>query len=382
MNKKITLLTVLALSTFGVSFNKDSVVNAADIAQVTAGQSGIPAMDVVDISSHNGKLSVSDFQKMKSYGIRGVIVKLTEGNYYRNPYAESQVNNARTAGMRVSAYHYSVYGDGWAAQAEANYFADYARQLGFSDQDLLVNDLEDNSTKNGGVSGSSWMFNEQLKARGFQNRALYTYTSYWNTMRLNVPFISNDRIWMASYPYNPSSSDLWNKGYGMWQWTSNAKVPGINGTFDMSIDYAGMASEKKFVQKNIDGKWYLIDDSTGQKQVGLQYLEDSKKWVLYDRKTGEMLYGQQEDEGHWYYFDTWSGAMVYGRKQVSDGNGGTKWVLYDRENGQMLYGQQKDEGHWYYFDNWNGAMRYGLQFLKDYNNWYYYDMYDGTMQYG
>lgn len=52
-----------------------------------------PNMDFIDISSNNGLISVSDFMKMKSYGITGVVVKLTESTSYINPLAKSQITN-------------------------------------------------------------------------------------------------------------------------------------------------------------------------------------------------------------------------------------------------------------------------------------------------
>ncbi|WP_274598433.1 GH25 family lysozyme [Weissella confusa] len=58
-------------------------------------------MDVVDISSHQGNVTVGMFNTMKKYGVKMIIVKLSEGNYYRNPYAAEQIANARAAGLRV-----------------------------------------------------------------------------------------------------------------------------------------------------------------------------------------------------------------------------------------------------------------------------------------
>ena len=45
----------------------------------------------IDISSHNGIISVAEFNSLKQQGIQGVVVKLTEGTSYINPYASSQI---------------------------------------------------------------------------------------------------------------------------------------------------------------------------------------------------------------------------------------------------------------------------------------------------
>ncbi|MGX7274413.1 GH25 family lysozyme [Enterococcus haemoperoxidus] len=40
-------------------------------------------------------------------GIKGVVVKLTEGTTYKKTLAPSQVNIAKKAGLTVSTYHFS-----------------------------------------------------------------------------------------------------------------------------------------------------------------------------------------------------------------------------------------------------------------------------------
>lgn len=79
----------------------------AALPSVSASNTNTPSKSFIDISSHNGNISVANFQKMKGYGVTGVVVKLTEATSYTNPYAQSQINNAMAAGMKVSAYHYS-----------------------------------------------------------------------------------------------------------------------------------------------------------------------------------------------------------------------------------------------------------------------------------
>ena len=58
----------------------------------------------IDISSHNGVISVSEFLSLKSQGITGVVVKLTEGTSYTNPYASSQISNAQAAGFESFSF--------------------------------------------------------------------------------------------------------------------------------------------------------------------------------------------------------------------------------------------------------------------------------------
>ena len=45
-------------------------------------------------------------------------------------------------------------------------------------------------------------------------------------------------------------------------------------------------------QQNINGKWYLFDEQTGEMKTGFQYISSQKKKVYYSN-AGQMQYGQQ-----------------------------------------------------------------------------------------
>ena len=63
----------------------------------------------VDVSSHNGDISIGDYRTLANKGVGGVVVKLTEDTWYKNPNAENQIRNAQAAGLQVSTYHFSRY---------------------------------------------------------------------------------------------------------------------------------------------------------------------------------------------------------------------------------------------------------------------------------
>ena len=53
-------------------------------------------------SSHNGDISIGDYRTLANKGVGGVVVKLTEDTWYKNPNAENQIRNAQAAGLQVS----------------------------------------------------------------------------------------------------------------------------------------------------------------------------------------------------------------------------------------------------------------------------------------
>ena len=97
----------------------------------------------IDVSSHNGEISVDDYRALARQGVGGVVVKLTEDTWYNNPKAPSQVRNAQIAGLQVSTYHFSRYTTEEEARAEARFYIQAAQNLNLPKSTVMVNDFED-----------------------------------------------------------------------------------------------------------------------------------------------------------------------------------------------------------------------------------------------
>lgn len=212
------------------------------IPTVPVTNTNTPSKSFIDISSHNGNISVANFQKIKSYGITGVVVKLTEATSYINPYAQAQINNAKAAGLKVSAYHYSWFVNDAQAVAEANYFSAAARRFGLDNSTVMVNDIEEPQIAGkGNHTNNSKAFENQLKALGFGNVRHYIGLNWINSGRINATTLGNKNVWVAAYPYNLSTQNFYTQ-YGAWQWSSQLTFPGISGNFDINADYTGIFS--------------------------------------------------------------------------------------------------------------------------------------------
>ncbi|MGG5368372.1 GH25 family lysozyme [Enterococcus sp. DIV0240a] len=202
----------------------------------------MPRNDFVDVASWNGNLSVSDFQNLKAQGVKGAAVKLSEGIFYLNPYSKVQTENARAAGMQVSAYHYAHYKNETEARNEADYFAREAKALGFGKNDLLISDLEEYNIPNKTVN--TILFLDQLKKDGFTNLMVYTSGGWIDGKTIDVNAIGKNNIWAASYPYYPDNKQ-WYSEYAAWQWTSTKQFKNVYGNFDCSIDYTGKFTQNE-----------------------------------------------------------------------------------------------------------------------------------------
>ena len=200
----------------------------------------------IDISSHNGVISVSDYQRLKSQGITGVVVKLTEGTSYTNPYARAQVANAQAAGLRVSAYHYSHYETAAEARAEAQYFVRVAQSMGLSGSTTMVNDMEERSMLNSDLNANTQAWKDEMTRLGYSNNVYYTMASWLDTKggKLNTAKFGLSNLWVAHYLYaytyldqESAKSLLYYSNTAAWQYTSVS--PKLSHALDESIDYTG-----------------------------------------------------------------------------------------------------------------------------------------------
>lgn len=81
---------------------------------------------------------------MKSQGITGVVVKLTEGTSYTNPYARAQIANAQAAGLRsIKLIIILIMKQQQKQEQEAQYFVRVAQSMGLSGSTTMVNDMEE-----------------------------------------------------------------------------------------------------------------------------------------------------------------------------------------------------------------------------------------------
>lgn len=300
----------------------------------TVGDKSRPRQDFVDISSYQSGLSQNDFNTLKSRGVKGVVVKLTEGTYYTNPYASQQIRYAKNAGLKVSVYHFSHFQNKSQAQAEADFFAKTAKNLGLGTDTLMVNDIEASDTNNGYATQNSVYFALRLiNTHNFDAVIHYGYQNWFDSGVLNKSTLGSDSIWEASYPYSPSANNLWFKGSAeAWQFTSTMKMPsGSNytGYLDGNIDYTGrftQASKPKAVETN---KYFSMNEK-GHNMFANTALTEVKQ-------STSDVYGKTFHAERYY---TINGVKYY---SLYDNDG--KWQGYASEK-DMTEAKNKGGIHW------------------------------------
>ena len=221
-------------------------------AHAPAGRStdvAVQPKSFVDVSSHNGDISIGDYRTLANKGVGGVVVKLTEDTWYKNPNAENQIRNAQAAGLQVSTYHFSRYTSEEAARAEARFYISAAQRLNLPKNTLMVNDFED-AKMQPNINRTTQAWADEMRKNGYTNLMFYTSASWLdeNNLRkkgpVNTAQFGLQNFWVAQYPspklsVNDAKSLRYNGKAGAWQFTSQAELLPGKHLFDHSVDYTG-----------------------------------------------------------------------------------------------------------------------------------------------
>ena len=244
-------VTASAHSTASEASNKAvskpaKLTNSSDVPSKTL---RVQPKTFIDVSSHNGDISVDDYRALARQGVGGVVVKLTEDTWYNNPKAPSQVRNAQIAGLQVSTYHFSRYTTEEEARAEARFYIEAAQRLNLPKSTVMVNDFEDsNMLPNINRNTQAWV--NEMRKHGYNNLMFYTSASWLdeNNLGYRGPVSTSqfgiENFWVAQYPSarltaTSAKNMRYNGKTGAWQFSATANLlPGKHG-FDQSVDYTG-----------------------------------------------------------------------------------------------------------------------------------------------
>lgn len=235
LQKKISLwsaLTASQASTIAKQANTISTLSDNYTSLSNTVQSIIDNNDVwvsgnkfIDTSSNNGSMSVSDFTTLYNSGVKGIIVKATEGTSYVNSLAASHLANANSAGIKaVGAYHFLKGTSTGTAQGQA--FLSEIQKLGLAKNAIVACDIEDSSLSSdlGTLNSMISDFYAVLTAAGYTNTCDYASASWFGSR-----FTSTAKYkWIAAISTNtkPSGADAW-----QYTWTYNG------GSLDCSYSY-------------------------------------------------------------------------------------------------------------------------------------------------
>lgn len=187
----------------------------------------------IDISHHQGEI---DYTKLKSQ-IDFAIVRTSYGFFNEDRMYKVNISGLENNGIPYGLYHYSYARNLDEAKIEVEGFLNIAKN--YNPTYPLIIDMEDADNwkaNNGNPSNEMYVriceyFCKRVEEAGYY--AMIYANKNWFETKLNDSRLDRFDKWLAQW----SSEPTYNKPFGIWQYTNNGQIDGINGRVDMNISY-------------------------------------------------------------------------------------------------------------------------------------------------
>ena len=225
----------------------------------------------IDVSKHNGHI---DFAKVKAAGIDFVIIRAGYGKSItqKDKLFEEHYAGAKSVGLDVGAYWYSYADTIPEGVAEAQACTEVLKGKRF--EYPIYFDLEEKSQFEQGKKFCSELvdtFCKYMEAAGYF-AGLYISRSPLQT-HISDRIARRYALWIAEY----NATCKYSGSYGMWQYTSQGRIDGINGDVDLNVCYVGYPTTIKRAKLNgYREKKYRIEVGDFNEADAITHLEKLK----------------------------------------------------------------------------------------------------------
>ena len=207
----------------------------------------------VDVAGyqHPGGAAINWHRVAKS-GIKFAAVKATEGAYYRNPFALTDLAEAKAAGLSVLAYAFAIpngNGSTGSPAAQADYLIKYLSSAGGTLPPILL-DIEYNpyGAECYGLSQSamiSWIsqFSSEVQAKTGEEPVIYGPAPWWQDCTGGATRFGQFPLWVPDYTSAPKPviTAGWST-YAFWQYSSAGTIRGIDAPGNTDLDQMNPAA--------------------------------------------------------------------------------------------------------------------------------------------
>lgn len=249
------------------------------------------ATKTIDISYWQGKVSISDFKKVKADGIVGIVQRsgyTGQSSFSLNSDSTMANNilNASKAGLSVGIYHYSQAISVSEARREAEYclklIKDYKTYITlpvFFDWEWggRLSAKKANSLGKQKCTDICNAFCKVIADAGYKAgvyASLNVFQGYLYPAQIDNKYL----IWVAQY----NSKCSYDRKKYMWQYTSSGKVNGINGRVDMNYLYGDTPTPPSPTAKPYTGTFPKLPTrkyfKRGDKGAQVKYLQKFLNW--------------------------------------------------------------------------------------------------------
>jgi GH25 family lysozyme M1 (1,4-beta-N-acetylmuramidase) len=209
------------------------------------------ALQGVDVASFQHPQNAPiDWQQVAGDGIQFAMVKATEGDYYTNHFALTDLAGAQATGLSAIAYAFAIPNGNGSSSSPVTQADDLLSYLGASSPAVpVVLDIEydpyvstDHTNVCYGLSTAAmvkWIagFDSEVQAKTGRLPIIYTTQDWWQTCTGGSTAFGQTPIWPADYstagsPRLPAGWANWD----FWQYTSLGTVTGINAAGHTDLD--------------------------------------------------------------------------------------------------------------------------------------------------
>lgn len=197
----------------------------------------------VDVSTWQGDIN---WKKVKESGIKFAMIRVgyrgtVSGSINKDKYFEKNIKGAIANNINVGVYFFSAAKNSNEALEEAKWIVEQIKDYDISYPvaiDIeIFNEARLRGVKSSVMTENALVFCNYIKSKGY-TPMIYSYLNAFNTIFDTAKF-DNERIWLAQY-----FDKVTYKGkYHMWQYTSQGRVPGINGDVDMNVSYFSVTND-------------------------------------------------------------------------------------------------------------------------------------------
>lgn len=255
----------------------------------------------IDVSRHQGKI---DWKRVKESGIEFAMIRAGYGRFdsQKDERFEENYFGAKSNGIKVGTYIYSYAKSVADAREEARAILRWINGKSF--EYPIAYDVEENTQAQKGkefVSSIIKAFCEELEKAGY-------YVCIYANRNWLINYIDDEcktryDVWIASWSQRPNYSG----NYGMWQYSSDGRVPGIETRVDLDESYKDYPEIMKINGLNGYRKTPVKPDLTKGSKV---YLNNT---ALYISATASKP--NTYKTGTYYVYD---GEIISGRIRITN----------------------------------------------------------------
>ena len=188
----------------------------------------------IDISEYQGRV---DFRKVKAAGIDFVIIRYADGSYIDKYFSQNMIQ-AQAVGLHFGAYIYTRAVNEAQAREEAQRIIKACEPYNY-DMPLYVDIEADNLARYADMIAGAFI--SECKKKGVKG-GIYANTNFFKNY-IKTSLYKDEPLWIADIDgrATPAYHPEW---FGLWQYSFEGKVDGINGHVDLDRCYVEYWKDK------------------------------------------------------------------------------------------------------------------------------------------